>query len=575
MSDFGVSILKHYLLDSDRIEPFVTENDKTPVYDGSLFLFKETKKKSENLLGPIPVQIKGEKKTGNNNSSHSIKLIHLDTYRKNGGVLLIKIIYENKDTYEIYARNLLPIDIEKIKSEFKKGSKTISVHLDSLKSLKDLEFLCDIFLDQRKHQMDPDSFLKDLPEDFSGSNRILVNSTLRRNENPLNSFFSKNCYVYLEGEHGNKIPLLINFSEVTQTTNTRVNVKGKYFFKEIKVGRNAQGENYLSFNEILKLHIISNSCDFKFSDDVLVEFEEIQEAFHFMKSVNECGEFSLNDHRFFVKKDSLNENIENDFQTLTQIEKLIKYFRLSKVKTSLKEIDKEFNHLDMISKFIFHEDGGMIKDAPDYFVQEYSILKRSVLLFGYQIGAGKYKVINFLNEFPGTLDLFKTKVKSTEIRCSRFLALKEEHMQFFSQNVQEVEKDLKNKYVTELYSDYQNFALRCIKVYDSSGDGRFLSLAFKMIRFKRNSEFSNEDLQIKLINLLQIKKRIRKLKESEYKIILNLKQNASNQSVFCSCLLLLDSLREFDLEFAKLSEETKHLFKTWPIYELYKEQIFK
>jgi hypothetical protein len=294
-----------------------------------------------------------------------------------------------------------------------------------------------------------------------------------------------------------------------------------------------------------------------------------------MKSVNESREFSLNDHSFFLKKDSLNENIENDGQTLIQIEKLLKYFRLSKVKTSLAEIDKEFYHLDMISKFIFHEDGEIIQDAPDYFVQEYSILKRSVLLFGFQIRAGKYKVINFLNEFPGTLDLFKTKVNSNEIQCSRFLALKEEHMHFLNQNVQEVEKDLKDKYVAELYSDFQNFALRCIKVFDTGGDGRFLSLAFKVIRIKRNSEFSNEDLQIKLINLLQIKKRIRKLKESEYKILLNLKQKASNQSVFCSCLLLLDSLREFDLEFAKLSEETKHLFKTWPIYSLFKAQIFQ
>lgn len=568
MSEEAVTILNHFLIDSQILKTFIKENDKTPVYDGSILLYQENKKSNANILGSIPVQIKGEEKTIKSKPSHPISLVELDIYNREGGVLFIKVIFENKFNYEIFARNLLPLDILKIKGNSKEDSNTVTVQLDPIKSQQHFELLCKNFHEHKKYQMDSDHFLLDLPKDMTGSTRILVQSTLTRGENPISAFFSKNCYVYQEEAHGNRIPLLIQFSEVTQETDIQVSVNGEKFFKLIRWGMNSKKEKFLAFNSILNLFQKQSKLEFQISKEFFADFTEIMEAFLFLKSIRENKELSLNDQPFQVNASRPNKTIARDIQTLEEIKKILEHFRLEKVKTSLTAIDLEYEKIELLSKFIFNENGEAIESAPDYFIQEYSFLNQNILIFAYRIKNGNYKISNFFNEFPASLDLFKIKTETEEVPCSRFLALNENLVKYISQDFEEVTKDLKYRFISNIYTHYQHFSLRCIRVYDKIKDLQFLALAFKVIRFKRNSEFSNEERFIKLINLCQIKKRIRKLKLSEYRLIQLLKKNSQNNSLICCCLILLESFQEFELEFAKLTGEDQEFFKSWPIYTL-------
>ncbi|PKA12101.1 hypothetical protein CH372_10705 [Leptospira meyeri] len=568
MSEEAVTFLNHYLIDSPILKTFLKENDKTPVFDGSILLYQRDKKSNSNIMGTIPVQIKGEEKTNKSKPSHSISILELDIYKKEGGVLFIKVIYEDKFKYEIFARNLFPLDILKIKGDLKKDVKTVTVQLDRINSLQHFELLCDNYLKHKKYQMDSDHFLHDLPKDMTGSERILVQSTLTRGENPISAFFSKNCYVYLEEKQGNRIPVLIQISEVVQETDIQVSVKGKKFFNIIQWGMNAKKEKFLALNSILNLFQKETKLEFQLSKKLVTDFTEILEAFLFLKSVRENGELSINNQTFPVNASRPNETIDSDIQILKEIKKILEYFRLEKVKTSLTEIDTEYEKIEILNKYIFNDNGDVIESAPDYFIQEYSFLGQKVIIFAYRIHNGNYKITNFFNELPETLDLFRIRIETDEIPCSRFLALNDNLVQFISQDFEQVISDLKRKFISNIYTHYQHFALRCIAVFDTIKDAKFLSLAFKVMRFKKNSNFYDEERHIKLINLCQIKKRIRKLKQSEYLLIQHIKQNNQNNLLICCCLLLLESFREFDLEFSKLSDSDKESFKKWPIYSL-------
>lgn len=568
MSEEAVTILNHFLIDSPILKTFIKENDKTPVYDGNILLYQENKKSNANISGYIPVQIKGEEKTNKSKPCHSISLLELDIYKREGGVLFIKVIFEDKFKYEIFARNLLPLDILKIKGEAKEGANTVTVQLDLIKNQQHFELLCKNYLEHKKYQMDSDHFLLDLPKDMTESTRILVQSTVDRGENPISAFFSKNCYAYLEETHGNRIPLLIQFSEVTQEIDIQVSVNGNKFFKIIRWGMNSKNEKFLTLNSILNLFQKQNKLEFQLSKEFLAYFTEIMEAFLFLKSIRENGELSLNEQKFQVNTSRPNKTIISDIQTLEEIEKILEYFRLEKVKTSLNAIDHEYEKIEILNKFLFSENGEPIESAPNYFIQEYTFLSQSVLIFAYRIKNGNYKISNFFNEFPASLDLFKIKTDTEEVPCSRFLALNENLVKYISQDFEEVTKDLKYRFISNIYTHYQHFSLRCMRVYDKIKDIRFLSLAFKVIRFKRNFEFSNEERFIKLINLFQIKKRIRKLKQSEYRVIQHLKKNSQNKSLICCCLILLESFQEFELEFTKLTGKDQEFFKSWPIYTL-------
>lgn len=276
MKDFGVSILEHYLLESPRIVSFISKNDKTPLYDGSLFLYRDSKNSNENLIGNIPVQLKGERRTKKSKPSHPLSLTELEVYRNNGGVLFIKVIYEDKDKYDIYARNLLPVDIERLKSEAQNKSKTITVHLEQIKTHQDFEMLSSYFLKQEKYQTNPDSFLKEIPEDLS-SNKIIINSI--SNGKHLESLFSNSCYTYIEQINGNKIPILTTFKEISQNIKAKIRVRDIHYFKHIKLSLSSNSERALSLNPILKLRWIGAEIETIFADlQRLKEFHNIEKA---------------------------------------------------------------------------------------------------------------------------------------------------------------------------------------------------------------------------------------------------------------------------------------------------------
>ncbi|EMY67949.1 hypothetical protein [Leptospira vanthielii] len=568
MSEEAVTFLNHFLIDSPILKTFLKENDKTPVFDGSILLYQGNKNSNSNIMGSISVQVKGEEKTKKSKPSHSISMLELDIYKKEGGVLFIKVIYENKFKFEIFARNLLPLDILKIKGDAKKDVKTVTVQLDRINSLQHFELLCDNYLKHKKYQMDSDHFLYDLPKVMTGSERILVQSTLTRGENPISAFFSKNCYVYLEEKQGNRIPVLIQFSEVIHETDIQVSVNGKNFFNIIQWGMNSKKEKFLALNSILNLFQKENKLEFQLSKKLVTDFTEIFEAFLFLKSVRENGELSINNQTFPVNASRPNETIDSDIQILKEIKKIIDYFRLGKVRTSLTAIDNDYEKIEILNKYIFNDNGDAIKSAPDYFIQKYSFLGQKVIIFAHRIHNRNYKITNFFNELPETLDLFRIRIETEEFPCSRFLALNDNLVQYISQDFEQVTSDLKSKFISKIYTHYQNFALRCILVYDKVKDPRFLVLAFKILRFKKKSDFLEEERVIKLINLFQIIKRVRKLKHSEYSLIQKLKQNNQNTSLICCCLILLESFREFDLEFSKLSDSDKDFFMKWPIYTL-------
>jgi hypothetical protein len=57
----GVGWLTSKVADSEILEPYFKENDRTPSWDGNIFVYDKSIKK-ENLRGTIPVQIKSTKR---------------------------------------------------------------------------------------------------------------------------------------------------------------------------------------------------------------------------------------------------------------------------------------------------------------------------------------------------------------------------------------------------------------------------------------------------------------------------------------------------------------------------------
>ena len=86
IEESATTALKAALLRCPILEPYIGSNDKTPSWDGTVFVYKSEKTKKENLAGRVPIQIKGtEKVIVSDTATFSCSVADLNNYYKDGG----------------------------------------------------------------------------------------------------------------------------------------------------------------------------------------------------------------------------------------------------------------------------------------------------------------------------------------------------------------------------------------------------------------------------------------------------------------------------------------------------------
>lgn len=131
IEESATTALKAALLRCRYIDSYIDSNDKTPSWDGSIFVYKNDKQKKSGLLGRVPIQIKG---TGNRiiseQASYACNVVDLNNYYNDGGcVFFLVSVDPTSGWYKIFFANLLTFDLASIlKSAGNKGSYTIMLN---------------------------------------------------------------------------------------------------------------------------------------------------------------------------------------------------------------------------------------------------------------------------------------------------------------------------------------------------------------------------------------------------------------------------------------------------------------
>lgn len=120
----------NYLIDeiiiTKKLSPYISENDKEPSWDENIYIYGETNFSKENLLGRVPVQVKGKQEKSKNlkkeKISYPVEIVDLKNYLNDGGVMFFVILIdeENLKKRKIYYADLTPvrlkIELEKSKN---------------------------------------------------------------------------------------------------------------------------------------------------------------------------------------------------------------------------------------------------------------------------------------------------------------------------------------------------------------------------------------------------------------------------------------------------------------------------
>lgn len=113
----------------NRVSVEISVNDKTPCVDGILRLYSNESMSIDNLIGDIDVQVKGTvAKRKKLYPKRSIRICDLRYYKNHCGVLYF-VVYEKESCDEVYFKQLLPFDINRILKD-DSNKKSVSVQLE-------------------------------------------------------------------------------------------------------------------------------------------------------------------------------------------------------------------------------------------------------------------------------------------------------------------------------------------------------------------------------------------------------------------------------------------------------------
>lgn len=144
IEDIAVNTVKRKFERSAVVSTYLASNDKEPLWDGHLYVYKNNGKgrNNENLIGRIPSQVKGKevKKFKDSDFKFSIELNDLRKYRTDGGIIFF-VVQICGDEERIFYAELTPVVLANIIKQH--GiKKTTSVRFEKIPDdLKDCEIL--------------------------------------------------------------------------------------------------------------------------------------------------------------------------------------------------------------------------------------------------------------------------------------------------------------------------------------------------------------------------------------------------------------------------------------------------
>ena len=561
----GVASLDWFIASSSVLEPFLDKNDRTPSWDGNIFVYK-TKSVKSDFFGKVPVQIKCERvKIFNGNSrSFQFNLIDLENYYRDGGILVFVVEINSENENQIYYASLVPSDLQDIIENIKKSNnKSKAIKLKKLEKTSTivLEGVCKNFIINKNKQIS----IKDYPRlpiadaqtlmisgvtDGTPVERYLLNEEQylygKRNKDEMKYFVKKINFdaIGIDVKKEVRIQSIIYFNnyEVVSKKNSTV----------IKIGKN------ISF-DLNTLKLVSN-----FSGTLAEQLLDNK----FLVDIYEAKYFYIDNQKIEIKTPDedtiIFERLLERYSRLKDVEALLNIFSIENHKLNLDEVKgADDGSLKVLIDFMVY--GKKVTKIP--FTGGIKAVKIGNLVLGVVIFKKEddtYTIENLFGSF-GLARFFIGK-DTPDILASPYVTLQYNILlQLDNLSFDIIVKSIRNVKYTKDFAEHVNFfLLEVIKAYDKSEQIEYFKMANEIVAWLLDKDKSNPIFNV---NKYQLIKRERNYSQREKKELLSMRDNA-NIALLCGISILLENKTDVEHYFNKLSIDEKKEFIEYPIYKL-------
>lgn len=555
------------LKNSKFLSPYINSNDKTPLWDGNIYVYNKNPKTNGTFEGKIDVQIKGRQVNDfKENNTYSFKVETLRGYQKEiKGTLLLVVDFISIDNYKVYYCNLLPVDLYQNLKDVKEGQKNVSLKLKEINENTALNFknVCVNFYKNSIRQ----------------ANKKIINESEFNKIEKLNfEVFTKKSeyeeyleiadvytYAKMKDTHEEVVTVKGEWKSCA-TIKRNVSINGRKFYPEYTIiGKNAEE---LKVGPIT-IDLLNAKIRFELEGTPKKRIKDLE----FISSVLKEQYIMFDDVKLdlpFNDVEMINKNIDIYSKQLEYFKKIVKLFKFFNT-----EFDIDYNQLNKADLRNLHNlmslyDGKFSKEIKE--LQKYYI-NINKYKFVFVPVLNRNKLYNFYSQEMVDNTLCVIIRDGKKIKTSIYSnLLPEEYLNVSNFNEKIILKSFKNLELNDMVLDSINLLLLSfLLAYDQSKDRKYLDLADKLSRIA----CKNRNNDIDLINSKQVKYRKKNLSFKDKKLLNAISEKEvykENYQILCCIDILLDNNFTFDIHYKQMTKSDKKIFNTWPIYNLIKDK---
>lgn len=576
IEDKGINAVSEYLSDIGYIKPYLSSNDKTPMWDGSLFVYKSKEDfNNERFDYRIPVQVKASEFDGDvfpETTSFSIEVTDLQNYLKDGGLVFFKVLVKGKEK-EVYCSFLTKPRIEDIISSCKEQmTKSVSLSKAPQNGNEVLEKLKRIYILRDHSLLD----LSTLENRSDYKFRIqLEHLSLDTDPQEYLATHYVDALFSLDGVPGEFYPKGGPVKIESSTSIIKdVTIGGHAYFNSFAITYKNDGKHFIAgcFDIIISydsspkpqttIHVVLKASTL---GDVINELNSIQSFMHH-KSINFGNiKFDFKEHDF---SSAPQKEWEESLQYWNDVNKL---FAVLKVKPSFApdKLNEEDNRqLETLIHGILHRNI-VYGDYGESHLSTFDIGSQKILVYAEHLQGREFKLFDIYEHLcAGYVDedgnhrptpilslIFEQKTLPSNVQLDKIVQTYKSYKKKNPQISLRANMDL----------------LNMLNHYDRCHDKKVLKAAIEIatwLKNEKNSTIGNRN--ITLLNYLQaIKRQKGTFNDMEMQKLYRLK-TTDNTENFARYLLLGNKEKALSY-LAKISENDLDFLKTLPIYHFLNE----
>lgn len=578
------------LIDAGIFSSYISDNDKEPSWDGFIYIHNNKNLKKENIVGRIPIQLKGHEDSNLNKIEVTfyVERVDLQNYLKDNGIILF-VVYINKNNHrnrKVYFETLTPVKLN-LKLSSTKKTKKVPIKLKVFPSDPNMqELILRNFLTDSKKQISHihnDNIINIDLNNLNNKTLSVFTHVPKDVQKNVHSFVkilnSTEVYFYVNDDNKNLIPTNIftssefKFGVISYPEDCPVSINGKIYYKSVEV-------SFFNKEKVIKIGESFKIITVEGDSQIRLKFQLSSSLKHSIADLSFIIDILKNENTFFVRGDEFNFSVHN--YNLVELEnKLYDLNRIDLLFSTLNIVDDldlaQISDIDsfqlevLIKGIVDKENVNISFDSQSLqSVVCFEICNLKIQLIAIKNTDGTYFIQDFFT--PGLVASQERKVGEGERIVSPFTLLdKDDYITISNINYEVILNSYKN--LGEYDYIYQLATMDMLKMllaYDIKPNQKLYDLIKELSIWILKKSNENIPSEVVLLNHLQIIKRERDFDDDEKMQLVELADNTELHIKLGANILLGDTIRSRSY-FNKLDEQTQNLFKAYPIYKFYQE----